>query len=176
MLAPSGGGLILYQVYSNLYAMTEESIDSGFAKFNTIIASLDALGEVFSSKNYVRKFLSALHPQWRAKATTIKELKDLSSLALDELIINLKVHEVIIEKDSEVYKGKKLRVKSIALIAKKESSDDETLTYESEDEEYVMAVRDFKKSFRRKGRFVRQPRDEKKSLGKRDEKKGKSSH
>ncbi|GKA31431.1 zf-CCHC domain-containing protein [Tanacetum coccineum] len=143
---------------------------------NAVSTSLDALGEVFSSKNYVRKFLSELHPQWRAKATAIKESKDLSSLALDELIINLKVHEVIMKKDSEVYKGKKLRVKSIALIAKKESSDDETLTYESEDEEYDMAVRDFKKSFRRKGRFVRQPRDEKKSFGKRDEKKGKSHH
>ncbi|GKG56517.1 zf-CCHC domain-containing protein, partial [Tanacetum coccineum] len=44
----------------------------------------------------------------------------------------------------------------------------------SEDEEYAMVVRDFKKFFRRKGRFVRQPRDEEKSFRKRDEKKGKS--
>ncbi|GJY52325.1 UBN2 domain-containing protein [Tanacetum coccineum] len=62
----------------------------GFARFNTIITSLKALDEGFSSKNYVRKFLRALHPKWRAKVTVIEESKDLSSLALDELIGNLK--------------------------------------------------------------------------------------
>ncbi|GJT34679.1 zf-CCHC domain-containing protein [Tanacetum coccineum] len=40
--------------------------------------------------------------------------------------------------------------------------------------EYVIAIRNFKKFFRRKGKFVRQPREEKKSLRQRDEKKGKS--
>ncbi|GJW33736.1 hypothetical protein Tco_0053768 [Tanacetum coccineum] len=93
----------------------------------------------FSSKNYVRKFLRALHPKWRAKVMAIEESKDLSSLALDELIGNLKVHEVVIEKDSKIYGGKKERVKSIALKAKKESSDDETSTFGSDDEKYAMA-------------------------------------
>ncbi|GJW15892.1 hypothetical protein Tco_0020025 [Tanacetum coccineum] len=93
-----------------------------------------ALDEDFSSKNYFRRFLRALHPKWRAKVTTIKESKDLSSLALDELIDSLKVHEVVMEKDFEIYKGKKERIKSIALKAKKESSDDETLTSGSDDE------------------------------------------
>nr|GEZ54499.1 retrovirus-related Pol polyprotein from transposon TNT 1-94 [Tanacetum cinerariifolium] len=65
------------------------------------------------------------------------------------------------EKDSEIYKGKKERIKSIALKAKKESSDDETSTSESDDEEYAMAVRNFKKFFKRKGKFARQPREEK---------------
>ncbi|GJT29063.1 zf-CCHC domain-containing protein [Tanacetum coccineum] len=148
---------------------------SSFARFYTIITSLKALDEGFSSKNYVRKFLRALHPKWRAKVTAIEESKDLSSLALDELIGNLKVHEVVMDKDSEIYKGKKERVKSIALKAKKESSDDETSTSRSNDEEYVMAVRNFKKFFRMKGRFVRQPREEKKSFRQRDDKKGKSN-
>ncbi|GJU60273.1 hypothetical protein Tco_1238039 [Tanacetum coccineum] len=126
--------------YEQFTILEEESIDSGFARFNTIITSLKALDE---------------------------ESKDLSSLALDELIDNLKVHEVVMEKDSKIYRGKKERVKSIALKAKKESSDDETSTSGSDDEEYVMAVRNFKK-------FVRQPREEKKSFQQRDEKKGKS--
>ncbi|GJS19368.1 hypothetical protein Tco_0448000 [Tanacetum coccineum] len=112
----------------------EESIDNGFARFNIIITSLKALDEGFSSKNYVRKFLRAPHPKWRAKVTVIEESKDLSSLALDKLIRNLKVHEVVMEKDSKIYKGKEERIKSIALKAKKESSDDETLTYGSDDE------------------------------------------
>nr|GEY50607.1 zf-CCHC domain-containing protein/UBN2 domain-containing protein [Tanacetum cinerariifolium] len=54
---------------------TEESIDSGFAMFNTIITSLKALDEGFSSKHYVRKFLRALHPKWRAKVVKVKQEK-----------------------------------------------------------------------------------------------------
>ncbi|GKF82372.1 hypothetical protein Tco_0244028, partial [Tanacetum coccineum] len=42
-----------------------------------------------------------------------------------------------------------------------ESSDEECSTSRSEDEEYAMAVRDFKKLFKRRGRFVRQSRNEK---------------
>ncbi|GKD78124.1 zf-CCHC domain-containing protein, partial [Tanacetum coccineum] len=86
-----------------------------------------------------RKFLRALHPKWRAKVTKIKESKDLSSLALDELIGNLKVHKVVMEKDSKIYRGKKKRVKSVVLKSKKESSNDETSTSGSDDEEYAMA-------------------------------------
>ncbi|GKB17132.1 zf-CCHC domain-containing protein [Tanacetum coccineum] len=65
-------------------------------------------------------------------------------------------------------------VKSIALKAKKKSGNDENSTSESDDEEYVMAVMDIKKFFRRKGRFFRQPCEENKSFRKRDDKKGKS--
>ncbi|GKF43733.1 hypothetical protein Tco_0130285 [Tanacetum coccineum] len=155
---------LLVQQYEQFYILEEESIDSGFTKFNIIITSLKALDEGFSSKNYVRKFLKALHPKWRAKVTAIEESKDLSSLALDELIGNLKVHEVVMETDSKIYKGKKEQIKSIALKAKKESRDVETSTSESDDEEYVMVVRNFKKFFRRKGKFVRQPREERKSF------------
>ncbi|GJV46119.1 hypothetical protein Tco_1430655 [Tanacetum coccineum] len=115
---------------------------SAFARFNTIITSLKALDEGYSSKNYVRKFLRALHPKWRAKVTTIEESKDLTSLSLDELIRNLKVHEMIIKKDSKIVKAKRER-KSLALKAKKESSDEECSTSESGDEEYAMTVRDF---------------------------------
>ncbi|GJY46529.1 hypothetical protein Tco_0435592 [Tanacetum coccineum] len=64
----------------------------------------------YSSKNYVRKFLRALHPKWRAKVTAIED--------------NLK--------------------------AKKESSDKECSTSGSEDEEYAMSVRNFKKFFKRR--------------------------
>ncbi|GJR65590.1 retrovirus-related pol polyprotein from transposon TNT 1-94 [Tanacetum coccineum] len=122
-------------------------------KFNTIITSLKALDEGCSSKNYVRKFLRALHSKWRANVTAIEESKDLTSLSLDELIENLKVHEMIIKKDSKIVKAKRER-KSLALKAKKESSDEECSTFGSEDEQYAMAVRDFKKFFKRRGRLI----------------------
>ncbi|GJS58377.1 hypothetical protein Tco_0653161 [Tanacetum coccineum] len=98
--------------------------------------------------NFIRKFLKAPHPKWRAKVTTIEESKDLTSLSLDELIRNLK--------------------------AKKESSDKESSTFENEDKECAMAVRDCKKFFKRRGRFVRQPWNDKKTFQRsQDDKNGK---
>ncbi|GJT45442.1 zf-CCHC domain-containing protein [Tanacetum coccineum] len=117
--------------------------------WKTLLITHQALDEGYSSKNYVRKFLRALHPKWRAKVTAIEESKDLTSPSLDELIGNLK--------------------------AKKESSDEECSTSGSEDEECAMAVRDFKKFFKRRRRFVRQPRNDKKTFQRtRDDKNGKS--
>nr|GEY75743.1 UBN2 domain-containing protein [Tanacetum cinerariifolium] len=113
-------------------------------KFVNHPSSLKALDEGYSSKNYVRKFLRALHPKWRAKVTTIEESKDLTSLSLDEFIRNLKVHKMIIKKASKIVKAKVER-KSLALKAKKESSDEECSSFGSEDEEYGMAV------FKRRG-------------------------
>ncbi|GJZ39142.1 zf-CCHC domain-containing protein, partial [Tanacetum coccineum] len=154
---------LLVQQYEQFAISEEESIDNTFARFNTIITSLKALDEGFSSKNYVRKFLRALHLKWRAKVTAIKVSKDLTSLSLDELIRNLKVYEVIIKKDSKMVKGKREQNKSLALKAKKESSDKDSSTSDSEEEEYAKAVKDFKKYFKSRGRFVRQPHDERKS-------------
>ncbi|GJT10449.1 retrovirus-related pol polyprotein from transposon TNT 1-94 [Tanacetum coccineum] len=90
------------------------------------------------------------------------------------LLITHQVHEMIIKKDSKIVKAKVER-KSLALKAKKESSDEECSTSGSEDEEYAMAVRDFKKFFKRRGGFIRQPQNDKKAFQRsRDDKNGKS--
>ncbi|GKG32997.1 hypothetical protein Tco_0430507, partial [Tanacetum coccineum] len=60
-----------------------------------------------------------------------------------------KGYEMIIKKDSEIVKAKVER-KSLALKDKNESSDEECSTSGSEDEEYAMVVRDFKKLFKRR--------------------------
>nr|GEY65179.1 alpha/beta hydrolases superfamily protein [Tanacetum cinerariifolium] len=76
---------------------------------------------------------------------------------------------MIIKKDSKIVKAKVER-KYITLKAKKESSDEEYLTFGSEDEMYAMVVRDF-----RRGRFMRQPWNDKKTFQRsRDDKNGKS--
>ncbi|GJS85119.1 hypothetical protein Tco_0751660 [Tanacetum coccineum] len=143
---------LLVQQYEQFTIPEEKSIDNGFARFNTIITSLKALDEGFSSKKYVMKFLRALHPKWHTKVIAIEESKDLTSISLDELIGSLKVYE-----------------------AKKESSDEDSSITDSEDEEYSMAVRNFKKIFKRRGKFVRQLRNERKSFKrKKDDKNGKS--
>nr|GEX46746.1 serine/threonine protein kinase SRPK1 [Tanacetum cinerariifolium] len=90
----------------------------------------------------LESFFKALHPKWRATVREIEESKDFSSLALDELISNLKVHEVIMEKGFEICKGKRERVKSIDIKAKKVSSNDETSISGSDDEEYAMPLYD----------------------------------
>nr|GEV86867.1 hypothetical protein [Tanacetum cinerariifolium] len=149
---------LLVQQYEQFVILKDEAIDIAFAKFNTIITSLNTLDEGYFSKNYVRKFLRALHPKWRAKVAAIEESKDLTSLSLDELIRNLKVYEMIIKKDFEIVKAKGER-KSLALKAKKESRDEESLTSRNEEEEYAMAVRDFKKFFKRRGRCSKPPKD-----------------
>ncbi|GJT40648.1 hypothetical protein Tco_0940513 [Tanacetum coccineum] len=138
---------LLVQQYEQFTIPKEEPIDNAFAKFNTIITSLKALDKIFSSKNCVRKVLRALHPKWRAKVTTIEESKNLTTLSLDELIENLKVYEEVIKKDSETVKDKREQSRSIALKARKDLSDDSS-TSDSEDGEYVITVRDFKKFFK----------------------------
>nr|GEZ13107.1 DUF4219 domain-containing protein/UBN2 domain-containing protein [Tanacetum cinerariifolium] len=140
---------VLVQQYEQFVISEDESINSAFARFNTINTSLKALDEGYSSKNYVKNFLTFLHPKWRAKVTAIEESKDLTSLSIEELFKNLKVYKMIIKKDSKIVKAKVER-KSLALKAKKESSDEECLTFRSKDEEYGMAVRDFKKLFKRR--------------------------
>ncbi|GKC52810.1 hypothetical protein Tco_1075555 [Tanacetum coccineum] len=93
--------------------------------WNSLIITHQALDESFSSRNHVRKFLRALPTKWRPKVTIIEESKDISTLPLDELIGNLKVYEVVLEKDSEISKSKKEKYKSLALKARKVSSDED---------------------------------------------------
>ncbi|GJU45712.1 zf-CCHC domain-containing protein [Tanacetum coccineum] len=155
---------LFVQKYEEFIISDAESIDYAFSRFNTIITSLKALDESFSSHNHVRKFLRALPTKWCPKVTTIEESKDLSTLSLDELIGNLKVYEVVLEKDLEVSKNKKEKYKSLALKARKFLSEEDVSSSDSNDEEYAMAVRDFKKFFRRRGKFIRQPYDDKKNF------------
>ncbi|GJX03811.1 retrovirus-related pol polyprotein from transposon TNT 1-94 [Tanacetum coccineum] len=90
------------------------------------------------------------------------------------IITSLKALDEVIKKDSETVKGKREQSRSIALKARKESSDGDSSTSDSEDEEYAMAASDFKKFFKRRGRFVRQPHEERKSFQRnKDDKNGK---
>nr|GEW99531.1 retrovirus-related Pol polyprotein from transposon TNT 1-94 [Tanacetum cinerariifolium] len=100
-------------------------------------------------KEYERNFMCNTAKEiWKTLLITHQEskghgdqrIKRLKSLSLDELIENLKVHEMIIKKESKIVKEKVER-KSLALKAKKESSDEECSTSSGKDEEYAMAVR-----------------------------------
>nr|GFB82500.1 zf-CCHC domain-containing protein/UBN2 domain-containing protein [Tanacetum cinerariifolium] len=110
------------------------------------------------------KFLRAPPSKWRPKVTAIKESKDLSKLSLDELVGNLKVYEVLLKKDLEIAKNKKEKYKSLALKARQVLSNEDASSSDSNDQEYAMSVRDIKKFFRRRGKFVQQPDGDKKEL------------
>ncbi|GJS54272.1 hypothetical protein Tco_0627634 [Tanacetum coccineum] len=156
---------LIVQQYEQFTIPEEESIDNAFAKFNTIITSLKALDEDFSSKNCVRIFLRALHPKWCAKVMAIEKSKNLTTLPLDELIGNLKVYEEVKKKDFKTVKGKKEQSRSLALKVKKEVSDEDSSRSDSEDKEYVMAVKEFKKFFKRRGRFPPNNNDQRAFIG-----------
>ncbi|GKB28934.1 hypothetical protein Tco_0868335 [Tanacetum coccineum] len=96
----------------------------------------------------------ALHPKWRAKVTAIEESNNLTTLSLDELIGNLKVYEEVIKKDSETVKSKREQSRSIALKARKDSSDDNSSTSDSEDEEYCQGRNRLQKFFKRLKRTI----------------------
>ncbi|GJU81237.1 hypothetical protein Tco_1283602 [Tanacetum coccineum] len=67
---------------------------------------------------------------------------------------NLKVYVEVIKKDFETgSEGKKKQTRYLALKVKKEVSDEDSSSSDSEDEEYAMAVKEFKKFFKRSGRL-----------------------
>ncbi|GJS98614.1 ATP synthase subunit O, mitochondrial [Tanacetum coccineum] len=102
------------------------------------------------------------------KGKTVKLEQKIDPSILGGLVVEFgqKVFDMSIKTRARQMERQSLKVerKSLALKAKKESSDEEYSTSGSEDEEYAMAVRDFKKFFKRRGRFVRQPRNDKKKF------------
>ncbi|GJV64215.1 hypothetical protein Tco_1475043 [Tanacetum coccineum] len=98
-----------------------------------------------------------------------RRFNNLTTLPLDELIGNLKVYEEVTKKIQngqffETSKSERNKVRSLALKVKKEVSCEDSSSSDSEDEEYAMAVKEFKKFFKRRGRFVRQPRSDRKTF------------
>ncbi|GKC02519.1 zf-CCHC domain-containing protein [Tanacetum coccineum] len=123
---------LLTQEYEKFSISNEETIDSGFTRFNAIVTSIKSLDPDYSSKNYVRKFLRALPLKWRAKVMTIEEAKDLATLPLDELIGNLEVYEMVLNNDGGC---------------------DEDIDEEEEAEAFNLMARNFRKFFRKGNRF-----------------------
>ncbi|GKB97319.1 hypothetical protein Tco_0983456 [Tanacetum coccineum] len=116
----------------------------------------------FSSKNYVGSFLW-LHPKWAQKSRRFEESNESDNLSLNELIGNLKVYEEVIKKDYETVKSKREKSRYVALKARKESSDDDSSTSNSEDENYAMGKQTSRNSSNDRGRFVKTTTQRKKN-------------
>ncbi|GKC01167.1 zf-CCHC domain-containing protein [Tanacetum coccineum] len=124
------------------------------------------------AKNEVTLVLEVVPFEEQSDNLKKKLAKNNAILSSDEVSLSIGTMKLTWKRIPKSIEAKRKEL-SHCLKAKKESSDDETLTSGSDDEEYAMVVRNFKKFFRRKGKFVRQPREEKKSFRQRDEKKGK---
>ncbi|GJR00529.1 hypothetical protein Tco_0523513 [Tanacetum coccineum] len=61
-------------------------------------------------------------------------------------------------------KGKKEQSRSHSLKVKRKKLMKDSSSSDSEDEEYAMAVKEFKKFFKRRGKFARQPRSDRKTF------------
>ncbi|GJT11706.1 hypothetical protein Tco_0858748 [Tanacetum coccineum] len=109
---------LLTQEYEKFSILNEETIDSGFTRFNAIVTNLKSLDPNYSSKNHVRNFLRVLPLKWRAKVMAVEEAKYLATLPLYELIGNLKVYEMVLDNDGVASKTTKEKVKSLAHKAK----------------------------------------------------------
>nr|GEW35891.1 integrase, catalytic region, zinc finger, CCHC-type, peptidase aspartic, catalytic [Tanacetum cinerariifolium] len=138
--SPRGGGALPVYAAGSGAAANRNNNNHGAAgicshcKKDGLMILIDRVDRVSILGEKIREeFLRALHPKWRAKVAVIEESEDLTSLSLDDLIGNLKVHEVIIKKDSEIVKGKREQSRSLALKAKKKSSDKEISTSKNMD-------------------------------------------
>ncbi|GKD79017.1 hypothetical protein Tco_1341638 [Tanacetum coccineum] len=78
----------------------EETIDSGFTRFNDIVTSLKSLDQDYSSKNYVRKFLRALPLKWEPSVASKTTKEKVKSLAL-----KAKVNREQTSDDSDIQRG-----------------------------------------------------------------------
>lgn len=107
-------------------------------RFQTIINNLTSLGTIYPKQDYVKKILRSLRRQWRPKVTSIQEAKDLTTLALEEQLGSLKVHELELREELGDRKWKSIALKALkgssSKALKAEESADESNESEEEDE------------------------------------------
>ncbi|GJU65741.1 retrovirus-related pol polyprotein from transposon TNT 1-94 [Tanacetum coccineum] len=131
----------IYRTLESIYVHEFVFVETAHGNYKPTIKDKDGKDVVTPYRNHVRKFLRALPSKWRPKVTAIEESKDLSKLSLDELVGNLKVYEVVLEKDLEIAKNKKEKYKSLALKARQNSIEKIA--------KFVRTALDDKKNFRK---------------------------
>ena len=105
-----------------------EPFNEFYAKFKDIVNSAFNLWETIPKPKVVRKVPRYLLERFHAKITAIKELKDIDSIPLTELISNLQTYELGLTRLGKGTKGK-----SMVLKAKSNETDES-----SNDEDFKM--------------------------------------
>lgn len=124
-----------------------------FTRFTNTIVGLKSLGKIHTNVEMERKILRCMLKSWEPKVTTIKEVKDLNKLSMDELMGSLITDEVNTKGDDEEDGRKKRGIALKWLI----ESDDNYFT--SNEDDVLLMTRRFTKFFktRKQGgkRFVK---------------------
>ena len=71
-----------------------ESIVEMFIRFTDVVNGLEGLGNRVSKEDKVSKILRCLPLKWNFKMESIKEVKNLKELPLEELISSLMTYEM----------------------------------------------------------------------------------
>ncbi|XP_073275435.1 uncharacterized protein [Primulina huaijiensis] len=79
--------------FDNIKMKTGESMHEYDERVSCIINELNALGNVYSNKEVVLKFVRGLPKEWDVKTMAMRELKDLSKVELHDLFADLKAYE-----------------------------------------------------------------------------------
>ncbi|VFQ74290.1 unnamed protein product [Cuscuta campestris] len=139
----------LTQEYEMFRMKPGEKIDDMFNRLSKIINDLHALKKTYAKKDFVRKILWSLTPEWRSKADAIYESIGVSNVTIDGLRGNLKTYEsTILTPSLDEQKNKGIALKATKEMVEDESSD--------EDNKFDLIIKKFhkfmKKEHERKGK------------------------
>lgn len=98
-----------YSSHTKYKLFTKEKgkdIQSMFRHFQTILNALRSLGRTYDNYDHIYKILRRLSRKQRSKVTTLRDLKNLDSMSLEELIGTQKVHKQELQQDEGLKKGK----------------------------------------------------------------------
>ena len=100
-----------------MFKMLEnESITLWFDRYTTIVNQLNQLGKVIPKDELVRRLLKSLPKTWRSMVVTIREVKDLNKISLDEICGSLLTYEQEVNEIEEEERKKVVdKKKSLAL-------------------------------------------------------------
>ena len=92
---------MLVHSYKLFKMKSDEFISEMFTRFTDIINNMKSLGKTYPHHEIVRNILECLPKEWKSKVTTIQELKNLKTLALDDLMGSLITYEMELKEEEE---------------------------------------------------------------------------
>ena len=72
----------------------DEDIETMFSRFQILVSGLQVLNKSYTTSDHVKKILRSLPIRYKQKVIAIQEAKDLNTLSLESLIINLHILEI----------------------------------------------------------------------------------
>jgi hypothetical protein len=127
---------MLISKFEEIKMLEEETFKEFYSKMSDLRNSMVNLGKSISDVKLIRKILRSLPEHFKIKVTTIEENKDLEEMKIEELMGSLETYELSLPP-----------VKKLNTIALKVSKKKVEASFDSEDEEKVVAM--LAKNFRR---------------------------